>query len=155
MANKDLRDWISDIESAGELKIIKGAEPKEEIGGFVDIYKRKMGNPAVMFDEVPGFPKGHRVIANILTSVPRINLALGLPAAGIRDRADPVVAELHEERPVAPTESGQRRAVARQRPGRQRRQYSKHSHTGLARARRRPVHRHGVHGGDEGSGQAG
>ena len=79
MANKDLRDWIAGIEAAGELKIIKGAEPKEEIGGFVDIYMRKMGNPAVMFDEVPGYPKGHRVIANILTSVPRINVALGLP----------------------------------------------------------------------------
>ena len=38
-----------------------------------------MTNPAVMFDEVPGYPKGHRVLANILTSVPRINLALGLP----------------------------------------------------------------------------
>src|SRR5262249_61632399 len=32
-----------------------------------------------LFDEVPGFPKGHRVIANILTSIPRVNLALGLP----------------------------------------------------------------------------
>src|SRR3954464_5215304 len=79
MANKDLRDWISALEAAGELKVIKGAEPKEEIGGLVDIYMRKMGNPAVMFDEVPGFPKGHRVLANILTSVPRINVALGLP----------------------------------------------------------------------------
>ena len=79
MANQDLRDWIRGIENAGELKIIKGAEPKEEIGGFVDIYMRKMGNPAVMFDEIPGFPKGYRVIANILTSIPRVNLALGLP----------------------------------------------------------------------------
>ena len=79
MANKDLRDWIEGVAAAGELKTIKGAEPKEEIGGFVDIYQRKMGNPAVMFDEVPGFPKGHRVLANILTSVPRINVALGLP----------------------------------------------------------------------------
>ena len=79
MANKDLRDWIDGIEAAGELKIINGAEPKEEIGGIVDIYQRKMGNPAIMFDEVPGFAKGHRVIANILTSVPRINVALGLP----------------------------------------------------------------------------
>src|SRR5580704_8255474 len=79
MANKDLRDWISAIEAAGQLKTIKGAETKEEIGGFVDIYQRKMGNPALLFDEVPGFPKGHRIIANILTSVPRINVALGLP----------------------------------------------------------------------------
>ena len=79
MATKDLRDWISALEAAGELKVIKGAEPREEIGGIVDIYMRNMGNPAVMFDEVPGYPKGRRVIANILTSVPRINVALGLP----------------------------------------------------------------------------
>src|SRR5215467_8894856 len=82
MANKDLRDWIDGVKAAGELKVIKGAEPKEEIGGIVDIYQRKMGNPAVMFDEIPGFPKGSRVIANILTSVPRINVALGLPPSG-------------------------------------------------------------------------
>jgi UbiD family decarboxylase len=80
MGTQDLRDWIRGIEAAGQLKTIKGAEPKEEIGAFVDIYQRKMGNPALLFDEVPGFPKGHRVIANILTSVPRINIALGLSA---------------------------------------------------------------------------
>jgi 4-hydroxy-3-polyprenylbenzoate decarboxylase len=79
MGNKDLRDWIAGVEAAGELKRIKGAEPKEEIGGLVDIYMRRMGNPAVMFDEVPGYPKGHRVLANILTSIPRVNIALGLP----------------------------------------------------------------------------
>src|SRR6266849_2412333 len=79
MANRDLRDWIEGVRAAGELKVITGAEPKEEIGGIVDIYMRKMGNPAVLFDDVPGFPKGHRVIANILTSIPRVNLALGLP----------------------------------------------------------------------------
>ena len=38
-----------------------------------------MTNPAVMFDDIPGFPKGNRVLANILTSVPRINIALGKP----------------------------------------------------------------------------
>jgi UbiD family decarboxylase len=79
MANKDLRDWLAGVEACGELKIIKGAEPKEEIGGIVDLYQRKMGNRAVLFDEVPGFAKGFRVLANILTSTPRINIALGLP----------------------------------------------------------------------------
>jgi UbiD family decarboxylase len=80
MANKDLRDWLSAVDKIGELKRIAGAEPKEEIGGIVDLYQRKMGNAAVLFDEVPGFPKGSRVLANILTSVPRINVAVGLPA---------------------------------------------------------------------------
>ena len=82
MANQDLRDWLAGVKAAGELKVIHGAEPKQEIGGIVDIYMRKMGNPAVMFDEVPGYPKGHRVVANILTSIPRVNIALGLPPDG-------------------------------------------------------------------------
>ncbi len=86
MANKDLRTWLKGVEAIGELRTIAGVEHREEIGGLVDIFQRKMGNPAVMFDEVPGFPKGHRVIANILTSVPRINVALGLdPAASELD----------------------------------------------------------------------
>ena len=33
-----------------------------------------------MFDDIPGFPKGNRVLANILTSVPRINIALVSPS---------------------------------------------------------------------------
>ena len=70
MANKDLRDWISAVDAIGELQLVNGAEPKEEIGGIVDLCQRKMGAPAVLFDEVPGFPKGARVLANILTSVP-------------------------------------------------------------------------------------
>lgn len=79
MANKDLRDWMSAIEAAGELHKISGANLEEDIGGIVDIVQRKMGTPAVLFDDIPGFPKGHRVMANLLTSVPRINVALGLP----------------------------------------------------------------------------
>ena len=43
---------------------------------------RKMGNKAVLFDDVPGYPRGHRILANILTSVRRINLTLGLPVDG-------------------------------------------------------------------------
>jgi UbiD family decarboxylase len=80
MSNKDLRDWLSAVEGIGELKTIKGANTEEEIGGIVDLYMRNMGNPAVIFDEIPGYPKGMRVLANILTSVPRINLAVGIPA---------------------------------------------------------------------------
>ena len=52
MANKDLRDWIAAVEAEGELQTITGAEPAEEIGGIVDLFQRKMGNPAVMFDGV-------------------------------------------------------------------------------------------------------
>lgn len=78
MANKDLRDWIEDIEAAGQLQRVSGADHEEEIGGIVDIFQRQMGNPAVLFDDIPNYPKGYRVLSNLLTSVPRINIALGL-----------------------------------------------------------------------------
>src|SRR5689334_10145600 len=77
MPTKDLRSWIAEIENIGEVSSIKGANATEEIGGLVDIYMRKPGNPAVLFDEVPGYPKGHRVLANILTSHARCAIALG------------------------------------------------------------------------------
>ncbi len=64
------------------MQEISGAEREKEIGGIVDLYMRKMGNQAVLFDDVPGYPRGHRILANILTSVRRINLTLGLPIDG-------------------------------------------------------------------------
>ncbi|MEE8515887.1 MAG: UbiD family decarboxylase [Alphaproteobacteria bacterium] len=79
MANNDLRTWIDELEAAGELRKVNGADREEEIGAIVDIHMRKMSNPAVLFDEVPGYAKGHRVLANILCSPRRINIALGLP----------------------------------------------------------------------------
>lgn len=80
MGKQDLRTWIAEIEAAGELQHISGADREEEIGGIVDFYQRRTGNPAVLFDDVPGYAKGHRVLANILTAVPRINLTLGMAA---------------------------------------------------------------------------
>src|SRR5262249_24307338 len=77
---EDLRVWLAQMRDAGELVTVTGADRDEEIGGIVDIYQRTMGAPAVMFQDIPGFPPRHRVVANILTSVRRINLTLGLPA---------------------------------------------------------------------------
>src|SRR6202047_3750598 len=76
---QDLRTWLGQIEAAGELQVIKGADREEEIGGIVDFYHRQTGNQAVLFDDVPGYASGYRVLANILTSVRRIKLTLGLP----------------------------------------------------------------------------
>jgi UbiD family decarboxylase len=75
---QDLRAWIAQLRDAGELQDIAGAEREKEIGGIVDIYQRRIGNKAVLFDDVPGFPRGHRILANILTSIRRINITLGL-----------------------------------------------------------------------------
>ena len=36
----------------------------------------------MLFDDIPGYPKGHRVLANLLTSIRRINMTMGHPADG-------------------------------------------------------------------------
>jgi 4-hydroxy-3-polyprenylbenzoate decarboxylase len=80
--NQDLRAWIEALRAADEVQEVFGAEREAEIGGIVDLYMRKMGNKALLFDDVPGYARGHRILANILTSVRRINLTLGLPVDG-------------------------------------------------------------------------
>ena len=79
-SKQDLRVWLAQMEAAGEVNHVSGANREEEIGGIVDFHQRRIGNPAVLFDDIPGYPRGHRVFANILTSVRRINLTLGNPA---------------------------------------------------------------------------
>jgi UbiD family decarboxylase len=81
-SRQDLRSWLAALRAAGEVQEVRGAERESEIGGIVDLYMRKMGNPAVLFDDIPGYPRGHRILANILTSIRRINLTLGLPIEG-------------------------------------------------------------------------
>jgi UbiD family decarboxylase len=81
MAKQDLRVWIAEMEAANQLQKVGGAELEEEIGGIVDVYQRKIGNKAVLFDDIPGFPSGYRILANILTSIPRINLTIGMPVS--------------------------------------------------------------------------
>ena len=78
MANPDLRNWLAQMEAAGELQKVSGASREEEIGGIVDIYQRAANNKALLFDDIPGFPRGYRVAANILTGVKRIALTLGM-----------------------------------------------------------------------------
>src|SRR6201997_5071424 len=82
ISKQDLRSWLSEMDAAGEIQHFSGANREREIGGIVDIYQRKIGNPAVLFDDIPGYPKGYRVLANLLTSIRRINLTLGNAGGG-------------------------------------------------------------------------
>jgi hypothetical protein len=77
--NPDLRDWLAKMQAAGEIQTVRGAETTEEIGGLVDLYMRQTNRPALLFEDIPGYPKGYRVIGNILTGVKRIALTFGLP----------------------------------------------------------------------------
>lgn len=74
----DLREWMREAERLGELRTVLGASWQEEIGLAADAVARAEDGPAVVFDEVPGCPKGFRLIINIFAGKRR-NMTLGFP----------------------------------------------------------------------------
>jgi len=78
-SRQDLRTWIATMEEAGELLRVPGADRENEIGGIVDVYQRRIGGPALLFDKVPGYDPDYGVLANLFMSVRRIAMTFGLP----------------------------------------------------------------------------
>src|ERR671939_601839 len=76
----DLRTWLDQVRALGELQDVRGASTELEIGTLVDMLMEKPGNPAVLFDAIPGFPRGRRVLGNVLTSPARVAISGGLDA---------------------------------------------------------------------------
>ncbi len=76
----DLRDWLEIVDSFGELKKVDGVDWNLEMGTLAEIFAResKTGTPAVLFDNVPGYPKGFRTLFAQNASFKRMALNLGL-----------------------------------------------------------------------------
>ena len=74
----DLRSWLEQVRALGELRDVCGASTELEIGTLVDMLMEKPGNPAVLFDAIPGYPRGRRVLGNVLTSPGRVAISGGL-----------------------------------------------------------------------------
>lgn len=69
-----LRDWLREAQEIRELRFVRGASTDLEIGTIVETLFEKPGRPAVLFDEIPGFEAGYRVLGNVLTSPGRVSL---------------------------------------------------------------------------------
>ncbi len=80
MSYRDLRDWLSKVEEYGQLFYINGAKWDLEMSSIVEIIYRegKDPKPAILFDEIPGYPKGYRTLFGMLGSTWRIAKTLGL-----------------------------------------------------------------------------
>jgi 4-hydroxy-3-polyprenylbenzoate decarboxylase len=74
----DLREWVREAEALGELRTVLGASWQEEIGLAADVVVPRDDGPAVVFDEVPGCPRGFRLIMNVFAGKRR-NMTLGFP----------------------------------------------------------------------------
>src|SRR5262245_23566719 len=78
MAFPDLRAFIDGVARIGELKVIDGADWNLEIGCLTELMAEQEG-PLLLFDNIPGYPKGFRIAANVLATARRFALALDLP----------------------------------------------------------------------------
>ena len=84
------------MEAAGEVTHISGAEREREIGGIVDIYQRKIGNPLVLFDDIPGYPQGPPRPGKPAHLDPPHQHDDGQSGRRHRDRAGAALAQVHE-----------------------------------------------------------
>jgi len=78
----DLREWLGLVEAAGELKHVRGAGSEEDIGAITEMLDHNENSPCVLFDEIPNFQPGYRVLSNSMGSRKRQAITLGLDPAG-------------------------------------------------------------------------
>lgn len=88
MSHIDLRDWLGAIEKHGDLRHFDGAAWDLEMSALVELVYRegKDPKPVLLFDDIPGYPKGYRTLFGMLGSTWRIAKTMGLP----EDRIDPM-----------------------------------------------------------------
>jgi 4-hydroxy-3-polyprenylbenzoate decarboxylase len=75
---QDLREFIAQVDALGALRRIDGADPRFEIGGLTEVAAGQPDCPALLFDNIRGFPRGFRVFTNATVAPQRAALALGI-----------------------------------------------------------------------------
>src|SRR3981189_1617256 len=78
----DVREFVERAEQQGELLRIKGADWDLEIGTLGEIVNHARPEPpALLFEDVPGYPKGMRLLSGATNSSKRLATPHGVPVA--------------------------------------------------------------------------
>ena len=76
----DLREFLERTERAGELLRVPNVDWNLEMGALVEaICHAKAEAPAILFENVPGYPANMRVLSGATNSSKRLALTLGFP----------------------------------------------------------------------------
>jgi len=60
----DLRSWLDLAGEVGEVCAVEGASWQEDIGMAAESLNHTDPAPVALFDKIPGYPQGHRVLVN-------------------------------------------------------------------------------------------
>jgi UbiD family decarboxylase len=74
----DLRTWLDQVRSFGELTDVRGADWNLELGAISELNVRKDVPPALLFDDIKGYPPGFRVLTCSTSSPARLSSILRL-----------------------------------------------------------------------------
>jgi len=86
----DLREFITAVEKHNELARVKNAHWDRELGAVTEVlYRQKVEKaPMLLFDEIPGYPRGYRCAYGMFGSPLRLALVLGMEPSLSADRLE-------------------------------------------------------------------
>ncbi len=101
-----LRSFLDLCDQHGEIVRLDDADWNLEIGTLTEAASEHIAEPpALLFDNITGYPKGFRVLSLMLGSTKRFALALGLPVElSTNELLRSAAAKLRDARPIPPVE---------------------------------------------------
>src|SRR5918998_138835 len=73
----DTRTWLEEVDALGELRRLDGLTWEDDIGRVTEMLHHTDEAPAVLFDNIPGFPAGRRILVNANGNKTRLGVTLG------------------------------------------------------------------------------
>ena len=74
----DLRAWLDEARKLGEVRDVRGADWNLELGAISELNVKKASPPALLFDDIAGYPKGYRVLTCSTSSPGKLSSILRL-----------------------------------------------------------------------------
>ena len=104
MPYADLREFIAELDDLNELRVVEGADWELEVGTICELNYERQG-PALMFDNIKGYPTGYRVLTNGTETLSRALCSLEFPGQmGVDEALEEFERRIKTYRPVPPRE---------------------------------------------------
>jgi hypothetical protein len=79
---RDTREWIERASAIGQLRVVRGVSWQSEIGQITAMLDHADDSPSVVFDDIPGYRAGRRVIQPGARHLRAVQVEQQLKAAG-------------------------------------------------------------------------